>query len=482
MIIGGGSAGTSIGVGIVHDWEPGPGPVVTWQPTPASVAKARQAPVVEAPPSSMQAAHIRKFLEFEQERGLEFSRLVMGSWEMPGKCDIRTMTHVINSHLRRHETYRSWFEVTDDNNILRHRISNPRDIQFAPIQHGELTQPEWRDLVLSTPNPLQWDCFRLGLIQHEDYCTLFALVDHLHCDPALITGLYVEILANYQALVAGKPPIMLSGTASHEDFCMRERAHAESMTLDSPEVRKWIEFAETNGGGAADFPLPLGEQSRLCGGDLMVVPLMDPEQTARFEDDCIAAGARFSGGLFACAALANYELTGQETYYGLTPIDKRQTPEEYMTMGWFTGVIPFSVTVDPNSFLETARATQASFDENIALAQIPFDRVLELAPWLPKYGSQFFMMNYMDVGLPPLSAVVATALAGSNATAYNDGRSPAYLYMSVIRLFDEVSLMISFPNNPIARESVTRYGEVLKSVFSRAAAGQYTAPAVHASR
>lgn len=481
MIIGGGSASASMEVGLIYDWDPGQGPVVTWAPTPASVTKAQQAPVVAAPPSSMQAAHVRSYIDFT-ERGLEFSRLVMGSWEIPGKCDIRTMTHVINAHLRRHSTYRNWFEYKDAKTILRHQMANPRDIQFVPVQHGELTQPQWQQLVLSTPNPLQWDCFRFGLIQHEDHCTLFAIVDHLHCDPALITGLYVEILANYQALVAGKPPVMLSDTGSHEDFCIREKAFADSMTLDSPEVRKWIEFAENTGGAGPEFPLPLGDQSIPCGGDMMIVPLMDTQQTARFEDGCIAAGARFSGGLFACAALAYYELTGQETYYGLTPVDKRQTPEEYMTMGWFTGILPFTVTVDPNSFEETARAVQASFDENMPLAQVPYDRILELAPWLKKYSSQFFMMNYMDAGLPPLSAVVATALVGTNATAYNDARSPAYLYMSVIRLFDEVSLMISFPNNPIARESVTRYGEILKSVYNRAAAGQYTAPAVHVSR
>jgi len=316
------------------------------------------------------------------------------------------------------------------------------------------------------------------LIQHENHCTLFAIVDHLHCDPALVSSLYVEILTNYNALVAGKPPVMLPTTASHEDFCTRERQIAESMTVDSPEVRKWIEFAEANGGAMPDFPLPLGDQSVPCGGDMMVVPLMNPEQTARFEDGCIAAGARFSGGLFACAALAHYELTGRETYYGLTPVDKRSSPDEYMTMGWFTGIIPFTVPVDPSSFEETARATQASFDDNIDLANVPYDRVLELAPWLNRFGSQFTMMNYMDAGLPPLSAVVATALKGSNATAYNDGRSPAYTYMSVIRLFDEVSLMISFPNNPVARESVTHYGEVIKSVFERVTAGRYASAGI----
>jgi hypothetical protein len=81
------------------------------------------------------------------------------------------------------------------------------------------------------------------------------------------------------------------------------------------------------------------------------------------------------------------------------------------------------------------------------------------------------MMNYMDAGLPPLSAVVASALKGANATAYIDGRVPAFLYSSFIRLFDEVSLMVNFPDNPVARESVHRYVEVLKSIFIRAADG-----------
>lgn len=65
--------------------------------------------------------------------------------------------------------------------------------------------------MLSTPDPLQWDCFRFGLIQYENHCTFFAIVDHLHCDPALITGLYVEVLTNYQSLVAGKTARCVAG-------------------------------------------------------------------------------------------------------------------------------------------------------------------------------------------------------------------------------------------------------------------------------
>ncbi|MCV7442360.1 acyltransferase [Mycobacterium paraense] len=480
MFIGGGSEHDSLRVGNAYDWNPEPGPVVTWEPTPGCAAKARQAPVSPVPPSSMQAGHLRGFVEF-RDRGLDYSRAVMGSWEVPGRCDIRAMTYVINAHLRRHATYHSWFEYSDDN-IVRHTLKNPRDINFVAKEYGVLTQQEWRDHVLATPDPLEWDCFRFGIIQYEDRFALYAVVDHLHCDPMLIAGLYVEIVMNYNALLEGKAPVTLPPAASYDDFCMREHACVSGMTLESPEVKKWIEFAEANGGTLPDFPLPLGDQSIPCGGDTHVERLLGPEQTAQFEALCQQAGARFSGGLFACAALAQYELTGAETYYGLTPTDKRKSPADFMTVGWFTGVVPFTVPVDPNSFEETARAAQASFDANMDLANVPFDRVLELAPWLRRHGPQFTMMSYMDAGLPPLSAIVATALDGVNATAFTDGRSPAYMYSTVFRLFDEVSIMVSYPNNPVARESVQRYTEAMKSVFERVVAGKLAALPVRVAR
>jgi hypothetical protein len=418
----------------------------------------------------MQAGHLRGYVEF-RERGLDYSRTVMGSWDVPGRCDIRAMTYVINAHLRRHATYHSWFEYNEPKHIVRHTIKDPRDIQFVAKEYGVMTQLEWRDHVLATPDPLQWDCFRFGIIQYEHRFALYAVVDHLHCDTMLIAGFYVEILMNYNALLEGKAPVALPPAASYDDFCMRESQCVSGMTLESPEVRKWIEFAEANGGTLPDFPLPLGDQSISCGGAVHVRRLLGPEQTAQFESICQQAGVRFSGGLFACVALTQYELSGAETYHGLTPIDKRKSPADFMTVGWFTGVVPFTVPVDPNSFEATARAAQASFDANMDLANVPYDRVLELAPWLRRPGPQFTMMNYMDAGLPPLSAIVASAMNGVNATAFTDGRNPAFVYSTVFRLFDEVSIMVSYPNNPIAQESVRRYTEAMKSVFHRAVAG-----------
>jgi len=175
--------------------------------------------------------------------------------------------------------------------------------------------------------------------------------------------------------------------------------------------------------------------------------------------------------LFACVAIAQYELTGARTYYGLTPIDKRRSLAEFSTMGWFTGVIPFTVAVTPGSFEETARAAQASFDSNLDLANVSFNDVLKLAPWLREWGPNCTMVNYMDAGLPPFSATAISHMKDANVRIFCDPRDPAHLYMSVIRLFDEVSIWVNIPNNPVARDSVTRYLNAMKSVFRRVRSG-----------
>ena len=461
----------TVRVGTVYDWTPGEGSVVTWQASPASREKAQQAPISSVPVGYMQAQHIRGYYEFA-ERGLEYSRLLMGSWDVPGRCDIRAMTYVLNTHLRRHDTYRSRFEYTDGGKIIRHTLTDPADIDFIPTKHGQMTQTEWQEHILATPSPLEWDCFNFAVIQRDDHFTMCVVVDHLHADPMLMGVLYLESYATYSALVAGAAPTPLPPVGSFDDYCVRQQERLSTLTLDSPQVRKWIEFAENNNGTLPDFPLPLGDPSVPCGGDVIVTRLMDKTQTAQFEAACMRAGARLSGGMFACAALAQYQLTGAETYYGLTPTDNRSTPAELMATGWFTGVIPFTIPVDPTSFEETVRGAQASFDANSDLAGIPFDRILELAPWLRRPGPDFTMINYMDAGLPPFSAVVTSQLSGVNASTYCDGKTPAHLYMTIGRLFDETSLAVFFPNNPIARESVNRYIDAMKSVCYRVAEGR----------
>jgi hypothetical protein len=467
-----------LAVGTLAEWEPSAGKAVSWQPSAATLAKAAEAPVSDVPVSYMQGQHIRGYYD-QKASGLDYSRLMIVSCDAPGRCDIRAMSYVINAHLRRHDTYRSRFSYSGDGPIVRRTMADADGIEFVPTRHGELTLEQARELVVSTPDPLQWDCFRFGIIQGADHFTFFSIVDHLHCDPTIISGLFTEVIMNYRALVRGAALVALPPPASHDDFCLREKRHLAALSVESPDVRRWIDFADQNGGTLPDFPLPLGDLSVSTGGDLVVERLMDKEQTAVFESRCTEAGARVSGGLFACAALAQYELTGATTYYGLAPIDKRRSLAEFSTMGWFTGVVPFTVSVNPSSFEETAHAAQVSFDSNLDLANVSFNDVLKLAPRLRPWGPNCTMVNYMDAGLPPFSATVTSEMKDANVRIYCDSRDPAHLYISVIRLFDELSIWVNFQNNSIARDSVLRYLNAMKSVFGRVTGGRHAGPPVH---
>ncbi|WP_297595512.1 condensation domain-containing protein [Mycobacterium sp.] len=454
--------------GTVHNWDPGTGSVISWHATPAAHHKARLAPINDVPASYQQVQHLRRFNE-QATRGLDMARLNVGAWDMSGICDVPTMTEAINAHLRRHDTYHSWFECRASSRIVRHTFSDPADIEFSPLVRGEMTPTELRAHILATPSPLRWDCFTFGVVQHADHFTFYMSADDLVIDGMSVGVIFLEIHSMYSALVGGGVPVQLPEPASYHDYCVRQHQHTAALTLQSPPVRAWIRFAENSGGTLPSFPLPLGDPAVPCGSGVAVVPLMDEDQAERFETVCTEAGARFSGGLFACAAFAEYELTGSETYYGITPYDTRSTPAEFVTPGWFASFIPVTVPVAGASFGDAVAAAQASFDSGIDLADVPFERVVELATFggpIRKSAGNLHMLSYADVRGIPLSS----EWDGLNAGIYGDGRSSDDVRMWVNRFEGRTTLTVAFPQNPVARDSVERYIRALKTTCLRVAA------------
>lgn len=468
-----------VAIKAIHDWTGASGEVVSWHPSAASRAKVANAPVSAVPASYQQAQHIRGYLS-HLAAGTDMARLNIPAWDMPGKCDIRAMSHVINAYLRRHDTFHSWFEMTETDDIVRHTVGKPRDIAFVPSHHGEMTATQWRDLVLATPDPLQWDCFAFGIIQRADHFTFYISIDHVHTDAMFMGLVLIEIHMMYAALATGGAPIPLPPAGSYDDYCVRQQEFLSGITLTSPEVQEWIGFAERNGGTMPNFSLPLGDPSVPCAGDLVTVRLMDKQQSERFEAACTSAGARFIGGVFACAALAEHAVTGTATYHVITPTTTRRTPEEFQTTGWFTGTVPITVPIDASSFGATARAAQSSFDSGLPLAHVPFDRVLELAdddlglrspdPGVP-------MVSFLDAGLPPLSASIIAEWERMNGKVYSDARTAYQIGLWVNRGERETTVTVAFPNNPIARESIDRFLTAMTAVYLSVADGLAASPA-----
>lgn len=206
----------------------------------------------------------------------------------------------------------------------------------------------------------------------------------------------------------------------------------------------------------------------------MTVELLDDDETERFEALCQAEGTRFSGGVFACAAMADHKITGADMYHVITPTTTRSTPAEHMTTGWFTGLVPISVPVAGSSFGEIARAAQASFDSRVDLANVPFERVVELGAevGVRKPTTGVPMLSYLDAGLPPLSPAIIAEWNQLNGRVFSDAGDAHQIGMWVNRLGKGTTVTVAYPNNAVARESALRYIEAMKAEYLDVVAGR----------
>jgi hypothetical protein len=240
------------------------------------------------------------------------------------------------------------------------------------------------------------------------------------------------------------------------------------LTLSSPEIKGWIDFAQDADGDWPSFPLPLGEM-QANEGAFVTVELLNGVDTEAFETACRAAGARFIGGVLACVALAERDLRGTETYHGYTPYDTRTPGIDTMTVGWFASLVPVTVPTSTGSFPEAARAAQNSFDVAKHLAGVPIDRALELAtaaqleikpPTRPA-----MMVSFIDFRKIPVSALWEE----TNFGTYGDNLSHGEINVWINRHAARTTVTVSFPDNTVARKSVHRYIATLSQVFAEVA-------------
>ena len=434
------------------------------------MASAKRAPVSSVRASYEQEQHLHAFRACEQ-RHEAMARLLVVVWDEPGRCDLRAMTHVVTAHLRRHDTYHSWFEERDGA-IVRHVLADPADVQMEPRAIGEVSAEDWHGHVMATPTPFAWDCFRFGILQRAGGFTCFASIDHLHADATVIAFLMTEIRSAYRAVLDGEGPLQLGPPGSYLDYCSSQRQRAAATTLADPEVKRWIAFLERNNGRMPAFALPLGVLEDRYHAEYVHVDVLDDAVMDAFETACHAAGARAIGGLLACAALTERELAGRSRYSVVTPTTTRRSPKAFRTTGWCVGVVPIDFDVQQRTFAELALTAQNNFDERLSLAGMPIELVLELAAGLPAVRSVAtggVMLSYMDVNVPPLSAHIAREWHQANGRVYINQGIVAQVAIWLFRTQRGLSLTAAYPANETARASMHRYVAAFAGACRRAA-------------
>ncbi len=190
----------------------------------------------------------------------------------------------------------------------------------------------------------------------------------------------------------------------------------------------------------------------------------------RFEPACTAAGARFIGGVFACARdRARRPHRRRPTYHVITPTTTRRTPAEFRppagSPGWCRSRCRSTPTPSatprvrrrsPSTPAWSWRTSRSSGCSNSA------DETLRPAHPGPRRA---------DGVLPrrrPAAAVGGdhrrVGAAERHGSTAMPGR-PTRSACGSTAVEQETTVTVAFPNNPIARESVMRYLEAMKAVY-----------------
>ncbi len=317
-----------------------------WRPSAASMERAKRAPLSAVLPSYEQEQHLRA-LPAPASSGTRRWRGCLSSWEKPGRCDPRAMTHVVTAHLRRHDTYRSWFEQRGGA-IVRHTLTR-------------------------SPRPSRWSLWRSvrfarrigGNTSRAHSCTVCVGLLSIWHSPARE---WVHILRKHRPFARrcdrhrvpdDRDPLGLSRRARRRGPFSSDCRETIWITAAISagrqprrrwrilKVTRWIAFFTATAGGCPLSRLPLGVlEDRYHAGvrACMTSSKMPPWTT--FEAACHAcwrASDRRSVGLRGADRAGNWQ--DRSRYSVVTPTTTRRSPKAFRTTGWCVGVVPIDFDV-----------------------------------------------------------------------------------------------------------------------------------------
>ncbi|GAA5050625.1 condensation domain-containing protein [Nocardia callitridis] len=456
-----------VSFGLIDEWEPVPGNLVSWVASPESVSRAEGAPAHPARPSHQQEQYLRA-ADRNSATEFRFSGLCVVTAEIPDVLDRAAMTRAINAFLLRHDTFRTWFAIERDGTVRRHLVPE-QDVEFVSVEQGEIDNAEAirEHVQKTTPGPFQWDCFTFGAIEHHGSTTVYLAVDHLHTD-GVAQYLSCYELAHLYLREGGQDAGALITPGSYIEYCERERAYSDQLTLNSPGVRKWLQLVRANDGELPSFALDLGKSNEgYTRSAHRTIPLCDEDEAQRFEQVCRDSGAEFTGGIFAVSALAERQLVDNDYFFTITPISTRGSIAEIASVGWYVALIPVAFPIGSSaSFARMAASAQRAYSNGLELTQVSFHRVLELVP-----ADDTGISVRPGWSNPMISYVDARDFAGNEyfdvaqGGVYANRATTEQVLIWINRLPSGTTLSVIYPDTPGAHESVERYITTVKSVF-----------------
>ena len=445
----------------IRDYRPVPGAMVEFRPTPATLEAATTAPVNSGPMSYVQENHLRR-IRAHQRAGRPRSPWLGFAFDLPGRLDTRAMAAALDIWVDRHRSLLSWFSADATGALHRHSVGS---VTMTPVDvetPDDIAEHLGRRFDEGT-DPFQWPPFVVVAILRAESSTIHYAVDHTHTDGVSLMMVFSELRAIYRAVTTGTE-LTLPDAGSPVEAAAVERERAAELTLDSPELREWLDIWEPD--RQPSFPLDVGVRpGRLYPSAVLHLDVFDPDEADRFSRMCKAHGAGFTAGWLTALAITNHQLTGQSRYTALTVVNARHEPRWQLTQGWFINLVPVAFDVTGQAFEAVLADAQHAFDRARRLAKVPIWRVAELLPRAdPQRGSVEAVpasVSYLDFRHAPDAEEWTTAnltgLAGPNPIG------DVSLWLN--RQVGVTEIQTLYPDTGVAREPVERYVLHLRRVL-----------------
>jgi amino acid adenylation domain-containing protein len=331
-----------------------------------------------------------------------------------GVLDHAALEKTISEIVRRHETLRTTFSVTDGQ--LQQVIAPPHDLELPVTDLRHLPEPERRSEAQSIAAAETNGAFdlqhgpllraRLLRLGSEDHMLVFTM-HHIISDGWGLGILVRELETLYAAFVAGKPSPLPPLPIQYVDFAHWQRRYLTGDVLEN-HLRHW---QERLGGTLPVLELPadrprLAIQSFRGAGEQIVI---SPEFNAQLNALARREGVTLFMLLLAAFNVLLYRYTGEEDIIVGSPIANRNRVEIEGLIGCFVNMLVLRTDLSgAPSFRELLDRVRTIAFEAYAHQDMPFEKLVEhLHPERSMSRHPLFQVLFQLGNAPTHEAVVS---------------------------------------------------------------------------
>ena len=348
-----------------------------------------------------------------------------------GALDVSVLQAAFSEIVKRHEVLRTTFELVDGQPVQR--IALPRPVRVDRVDLAALPEPVRESAVLAWTQSEARHCFDLGrgpllrmvLLQlGDEEHVLLVTMHHIVTDGWSNVVLSREFAALYEALSAGRTPVLPEVPIQYADFASWQRGWLQGEVLEQ-QLSYW---RKQLGGDPPLLELPTDRprprRKSWCGGRERI------ELSATLSEALRALSRREDVTLFMLllAALKTllYRYTGQEDVIVGCGIANRPRAELEGLIGFFVNTLALRTDLSNNpTFRELlARVREVTLGA-YTHQDLPFEKIIEeLQPERQGYHAplcrvMFALQNVPGEGLP-LAELRVAPLATGTGTSKSD--------------------------------------------------------------